>query len=149
MSQPEEEMQQTPVDQTPPEAYQVTDSHRCQYVLALPKEMAAEKLIDKVRKFFKDHDPEITEGAGKGQFELHQREMADGKQALVIRVPGDRSTLKEFLKFLEDQGLKLLKTVVNEIKKLFEKEPWPFLKEAAEKTESLFGSGPGHGLGRT
>lgn len=138
MPQSEEEIQQTPMDQTLPEAYQVTDSSRCQYVLALPKEMAAEKLIDQVREFFKEH--KITEGAGKGQFELHQREMADGKQALVIKVPGDRSTLKEFLKFLEDQGLKLLKTVVKEIKKLFEKEPGPFLKQAEEEAEKLFSS---------
>lgn len=154
MPPPEEQMQQQqaatsqiqPQEAQTQQAYQATDSSRCQYVFALPTEMAAEKFAGKILQFFDGH--KVGEGLGPNQFELHRRETTDGKSALVVRVPSDRSTLKEFMVFLKDEGIKLLKAAVKEIKKLFEKEPGPFLKEAAEKTESLFGGGPGHGLGK-
>lgn len=117
------------------QAYQVTDSKRCQFVL-----LDGVLAVKEVARYFKDR--KITEGLGSNQFELHQRETADGKLALVVRVPekGDDMSLKEFMKFLEEKGVKLLKAVVKEIKKLLEKES---TQETAEQTEEeaakLFG----------
>lgn len=153
-SEEQMQQQQAAVDQTQPQeeqaqqVYNVKDSGRCQYVLALPKEMIAEDVIRKMREFFKDH--KITEGGGKKEFEVFSGKMSDGKPALAIKIPGDRSTLTELLQFLKVESVKVLDTVVKEIEKIFKKEGAAKVevKDVEEKIEGLFSSGPGHGLGK-
>lgn len=138
-----------PYDQT--QAYQVTDSPACQFVLTLSKAVATEVVIEKIVKDVKEYFKEkgIAEGLKPDQFELRLRKIANDKVGLGVRVPdvtGDRMSLKEFAEFLEKKGLEIIKKIMEKFKELFKKDE-PF-KEVETKTESLFGSGPGHGLGK-